>query len=231
MFACIISACNSQQLVQDVSPEVFQELLENEVILLDVRTSNEIAQGFIKDASPLDFYDADFERKLGLIQSDKPILVYCKSGGRSSSAAKMLTEMGHQEVYNLEGGFLAWSRTDAPIETQGIPPTKKTASRSEKAFQTLLEDHEFVLLNFSTEWCLPCRKMVPVLSSLESDLASKIKFSSIDMDRNPDIAEKFQVRSIPTILVLKDGLELYRSVGFVEYDDLNAQLNEILEAY
>ncbi len=79
------------------------------VFVLDVRTPSEIADGKIRGAIEVDFKGGGFKDKIDKLPRDKKYIVYCKSGGRSSKTANMMVEMGFQEVFNLEGGFDAYT--------------------------------------------------------------------------------------------------------------------------
>lgn len=96
----------------NIEAKDLNEVLKSEsgdVVLLDVRTPGEIAGGKIAaDAVEFDFYEEDFQSNLESLDKNKKIYVYCKAGGRSSSAAKMLIDKGFKEVYNLNGGITAW---------------------------------------------------------------------------------------------------------------------------
>jgi rhodanese-related sulfurtransferase len=95
-----------------VSAAEFKELLSAEgAQVIDVRTPGEVAQGAIEGATNFDFYEQEeFKDKLADLDKEKPVLVYCKSGGRSGKTASMLKEMGFKEVYDLEGGYSNWSK-------------------------------------------------------------------------------------------------------------------------
>ena len=81
----------NSQVVQNIKAEKFQEFsILNDGIIIDVRTVAEFNSGHIKDAANIDFYADDFESKLKIVRKDVPIYVYCRSGGRSSSAAKKI---------------------------------------------------------------------------------------------------------------------------------------------
>jgi len=89
----------------------FKEKMDSpEVVVLDVRTPAETAAGKIAGAQELDFKAPNFQEAVGQLDKDKTYLVYCRSGGRSSAAASMMTEMGFTKVYNLTGGYLAWEK-------------------------------------------------------------------------------------------------------------------------
>jgi len=83
--------------------------LEN-VQLLDVRTPKEVAAGSIENSINMNFYDDDFASQLGKLNKDHPVMVYCKAGGRSNKALNQLKTMGFKEVYDLAGGYTAWSK-------------------------------------------------------------------------------------------------------------------------
>lgn len=92
-----------------VSAAEFQKLLalENRQ-LIDVRTADEYSAGKIDNATNIDFYGADFKNQMAKLDKNKPVLVYCASGGRSGNTAAMLKEMGFKEIYDLQGGFRGW---------------------------------------------------------------------------------------------------------------------------
>lgn len=105
--------CNGQNLknIKTIAPEVFFEKIKrtpNEQ-LIDVRTPEEFATQKIENAKNINLNGSDFESKIALLDKKKPVLVYCKAGGRSSIAVKKMAELGFTEIYELEGGILNWN--------------------------------------------------------------------------------------------------------------------------
>lgn len=98
------------------SAEFFKIAFENpeDVVVLDVRTPEEWEMGIIENANRINFYDSDFESQLDQFDLEKPIMVYCKSGGRSGSAAEILQKKGFKKIYNLNGGITAWNDAELP---------------------------------------------------------------------------------------------------------------------
>jgi len=85
-----------------------------------------------------------------------------------------------------------------------------------------------VLVDFWAEWCGPCRMIAPVLDELANELEGKIKIAKVNVDDNQTLAEKFHIRSIPTLLVMKNGVVQEQIVGALRKEDLKAKLNAYL---
>ena len=77
-------------------------------VILDVRTPQEVGQGKIDGAININFYDPDFKEQLNKLDKNKKYLIYCRSGARSSRALALTKELGFKEAYDLKGGILAW---------------------------------------------------------------------------------------------------------------------------
>ena len=85
-----------------------------------------------------------------------------------------------------------------------------------------------VLVDFWAEWCGPCRLIAPALADLADELSGKIKIGKVNVDESRGLAEKFYIRSVPTLLVLKKGAVQEQIVGAARKEDLKAKLNSYL---
>ena len=86
-------------------------------VVLDVRTKQEHAQGALQGALLIPFTDKDFsERVRKELKPDQPVLVYCRSGGRSADAVKIMKSAGFQNLRELDGGILAWIKAGKPVK-------------------------------------------------------------------------------------------------------------------
>jgi thioredoxin 1 len=87
---------------------------------------------------------------------------------------------------------------------------------------------EVVVVDFWAEWCGPCKMIAPVLDEIATEQAGKIKIGKLNVDDNPDIARRFDVMSIPTLIVFKDGEPKKRLVGAKGKGQLLEELSEFL---
>jgi thioredoxin 1 len=80
--------------------------------------------------------------------------------------------------------------------------------------QEVLEKKGVTVIDFWAEWCGPCRMIAPVIEKLAIEYHDKALVGKVNVDYNPEIAVKYGIKSIPTVLILKDGEEVSRQVGF-----------------
>lgn len=84
----------------------------------------------------------------------------------------------------------------------------------------VLKSEKPVLVDFYADWCGPCNAMAPVIEELAKELEEKVKVGKINVDENPDIAVEYNVMSIPTLIVFKNGKEEKRLVGLRNKEEL-----------
>ncbi len=117
--AISLTSCNSQtKTFKTVSSTEFEKIIKTEstVQLLDVRTTQEYAGGHLKYSKNTDWNSDDFAVNVEKLDKSKPVLVYCKVGGRSAKAAQKLTELGFKNVINLDGGIDNWTTSGLPTQ-------------------------------------------------------------------------------------------------------------------
>ena len=85
-----------------------------------------------------------------------------------------------------------------------------------------------VLVDFWAEWCGPCKMIAPLLDELAGELSGKIKIAKVNVDESQDLAAKFHIRSIPTLLVFKAGVVQEQMVGALRKADLKTKLSAYL---
>lgn len=106
LFNCNITSNSS---FQDINSDELELMIKKEdLVLLDVRTPTEYSNGHLISAVNINYYGENFDDEIDKLDKLKPIVVYCKSGGRSSKSALKLVEKGFEKIYNLKGGFDQW---------------------------------------------------------------------------------------------------------------------------
>ena len=81
-----------------------------------------------------------------------------------------------------------------------------------------------VLVDFFAEWCMPCLMIAPVIDELSVKFKGKIKFGKVDLDSNRDIAKKFDINSIPNLVLFKEGKPVEHFIGMIGSEELEEKL-------
>ncbi|MDA0793790.1 MAG: thioredoxin [Bacteroidetes bacterium] len=97
------------------------------------------------------------------------------------------------------------------------------------SFQQIIEDSKPVLIDFFAEWCGPCKMMPPILNHLKANMGSSIRILKIDVDKNPDVASKYQVRGVPTLLLMRSGKILWKQSGVLQAGELQQVIEHHLK--
>ncbi len=117
-----------------------------------------------------------------------------------------------------------WARFK--IQQTPLPPDhEKILLLNEQNFNTQLKNR-LVLVDFWAEWCAPCRLMAPVLNELAAELTSNEYVGKVNIEKYPLLAQKFRIRSIPTLIIFKNGKEVQRIVGVKGKEFLIKQIQQ-----
>lgn len=96
------------------------------------------------------------------------------------------------------------------------------------SFSDIINKDTPVLIDFFATWCGPCKAMSPILNDLKKQMGDQVSIVKIDVDKNPGVAAKYQVRGVPTLMIFKSGEQLWRQSGVYSAHDLQAILNQYL---
>jgi thioredoxin 2 len=115
-------------------------------------------------------------------------------------------------------------RCKTPLAVSAHPSTVTDSNFAAEVEQSPLP----VLLDMWAPWCGPCRMIAPVIEQLAGELAGRVKVAKLNTDENPMTASRFSVRSIPTLLVIKDGREVDRLVGALPKQEILRRLQALI---
>jgi thioredoxin len=213
----VLSACtNGQNANFGLKVNEFNDKLNQtpNAQLIDVRTPGEYADGHLTNALNFDWNGAAFETQIKNLDKQKPVFVYCLSGGRSGSAAAKMRNEGFAAVYEMNGGIMKW-------RAAALPETKNETSVESKGmslndYNKLTQSHKKVLIDFYAEWCAPCKKMKPYLDEISKDMKEEVTVIRIDADQNKLLLQELKIDGLPVLIMYKDGIQTWRNVGFID---------------
>ncbi len=121
-------------------------------------------------------------------------------------------------------------RDDSPSPLGPLPAEDSmTTSLTDTNFdEEIAGSAEPVLVDFWAEWCGPCKTIAPILDEIAEEQAGKLRIAKLNVDDNPEIARRFEVMSIPTLIVFQDGQPVKRMVGAKGKGQLLAELQDLL---
>lgn len=93
------------------------------------------------------------------------------------------------------------------------------------SFSNIIKSNTPVLVDFYADWCGPCKMLAPILKQVKDDLGNQVKIIKVDVDKNQELAAKFQVRGVPTMVLFKEGKQLWRQSGVLQKQQIVDVIN------
>jgi len=226
-FSCT-NHSQQKQGVQLVSVQAFSEALKAtpNATIVDVRTPEEFQGGHLKDAVNFNVLGPEFQSQLSKLDKTQPVFVYCKVGGRSADAVEKMKGMGFTTIYDMKGGYMAWS-------SAGMETTKAERIQEEKFtqadFEKLISSGTPILIDYYAPWCGPCKKMEPILQALATEFAGKVEIVRINVDEAATLVKAQKIDNIPVVSTFKNGQEIKRVNGFQDETAMRSMIEELLK--
>jgi len=104
-----------------------------------------------------------------------------------------------------------------------------TSKTNDQDFKSdVLESDKFVLVDFWAEWCGPCKAIAPSLEEISEEMKDKLKVVKVNVDENPTVSQSYSIRSIPALMIFKNGVKVSEKMGALPKSALQAWVNETL---
>jgi thioredoxin 2 len=144
-------------------------------------------------------------------------LIRCPSCGATNRVSQEAKE-------KIEGGLApVCGRCKTPLSSDNRPVSVTDATFAEEVERSPVP----VLLDLWAPWCGPCRMIAPLLESLASEWAGRVRIAKLNVDENPATASRFNARSIPLLVVIKDGREVDRIIGVQPREEIERRLQRV----
>jgi len=219
LLTLLISCSNQAQPAGELLPEAFAKAATlKDIQLLDVRTAREYQDGHLKGSLQADWTDRQqFFDRTQYLDKNRPVFVYCLSGGRSHAAAQYLRAQGFLQVTNLSGGMSAWKIAGLPVE----PGNTQLPQTTWQQYNDVISSAQVILVDFGAEWCPPCRQMEPILASYMRGKSDKrIRLVKMDGGLEVGLMKSLGVQALPTFILYRNGVEEKRLQGVMTSEAL-----------
>jgi thioredoxin 1 len=180
----------------------------------------------------------------------KPDVIWMQLGIVNEEAAKRAVKAGFTVVMNrcmmIEHRHLNTSGEDIELERIRAKKMRELMKRavgeateqkeilsvpitvSDADFDRVVQQYPLIVIDCWAAWCGPCRMIAPIIDELAKDYAGKVVFGKLNVDENPKTAMRFDIMSIPTLLIMKDGKEVDRIIGVVPKQSIEAKLHKYM---
>jgi thioredoxin 1 len=102
------------------------------------------------------------------------------------------------------------------------------SEEKKETFNDIISAEKPVLIDFSAEWCGPCKMMPPILQELRQRMGDKIRILKIDIDKSPAMSEAFNIQAVPTLMLIRNRNILWRQSGVIQANQLETILNQFI---
>ena len=107
-----------------------------------------------------------------------------------------------------------------------IPEIRKVDTKKKETFNEIINGDRPVLVDFFATWCGPCQYQTPILNEVGQEMGERARILKIDVDRNPAVAQQFNIQGVPTLILFKNGQVKWRQSGVVQASTLVQLMNQ-----
>lgn len=198
--------------IQTIDAAAFSTGIQKDSLayVIDVRTPEEFNNEHLANALNYNINDNSFESRIGKLDTNLPVYVYCLAGSRSARAAETMLALGFKNIYNLSGGIGAWHAAGLPLEKGNA---YAGPGMDKAAFEKLVNKGDtLVFVDFNAKWCGPCKKMLQFVPKVQKQFADKaFTVVKVDYDNNKQIVTDLGGEGVPYLLLYKKGKQIWKA--------------------
>jgi rhodanese-related sulfurtransferase len=189
--------------------------------ILDARSPEEFAINHIEGAININLKDSlSLEKILASLQKDYPTFAYSINNGRSNVLTNKLRAKGFKTVYELPGGLANWVGSGNAL----VSTKSKNAKITSQQFNESIKGNELVLVNYASNFCGICRRLVPIIDSLKNTHATNLSVFEVGFDDNLALFKELQITALPTLALYKNGILVWKNTGYISYQSLHTAI-------
>jgi thioredoxin 1 len=219
----VFTSCKNNSSNGKLDVQAFNQIASNNnAQIIDLRPKSVFDSGHIENAASFAPNSQELEAYVDLLYKDVPVCVVGGNEGENAKLIDLLKSKGFKSINELDGGMLSWQKANLPIlKTE----PKKVYPNDTIAFDDAILGKKLVMVDFNATWCKPCKMMQPSIDKVHDTRSEEVIVYSIDVDQFPQYNEKYQIKSIPLVLLFKNGQILHRSEGLLE----ESKINELID--
>ncbi len=221
--AFLMMACGNGPSSKIDAKELSKKAEEANVQILDIRTAEEFKANHIEKSVNIDINSPKFDSLTSVLYSSLPVYIVANDDKAADKGVTRMNILGFREAKALTGGVSAWEKAGFEL----VSEKPKVVYESDTIpFLKARMGSKLVMVDFNATWCGPCKILQPTVEKIHDERAADVIVYSIDTDENPALAREYNANQIPLLVFIKNGKEVYRSLGVQPEESLLAIIDK-----
>ncbi len=221
---------NSNEKIQSISVDELEQAMRPYANLqvVDLRSPEDYLEAHLPGAVNIDLNSPTFEKELAGLNPELPIYLYCANGLSSAEAIKKMAKKPFPKIYDVTGGYGAWSGAGKKLSQVDRVARPEPVTRSE--YDAMIKKAEFILLQFSPSSVDPMvlKRMEAMVFGVAKRKGGEMEFKKYNYSDQVSLARDLKVNNLPTLILYKQGIEVWRYEGMPEKSEIESAIEKNL---